>query len=60
MSVLWIPGEAKSGKSELAEATFVRLPVQKFYIATLPGTPENMDTIKKHVERRIGPFQRRS
>lgn len=51
-SVLWILGEAKSGKSELAEAIFARLPGKKFYVGTLPRTPENMDTIKKHVAQR--------
>ena len=51
-SVLWILGAAKSGKSELAEAIFARLQGKKFYIGTLPRTPENMDTIKKHVDQR--------
>ncbi|MFC1718459.1 bifunctional adenosylcobinamide kinase/adenosylcobinamide-phosphate guanylyltransferase [Candidatus Poribacteria bacterium] len=49
---LWILGEAKSGKSELAEAMFARLPGKKFYIGTLPGTSKNMGTIKKHVDQR--------
>jgi len=52
MSVLWILGEAKSGKSELAEAIFAHLPGKKFYIGTLPRTSKNMDTIKKHVDQR--------
>jgi len=52
MSVLWILGEAKSGKSELAEEIFARLPGKKFYIGTLPRTSKNMDTIKKHVDQR--------
>jgi len=52
MSVLWIIGEAKSGKSELAEEIFSRLPGNKFYIGTLPRTPRWMDTIKKHAARR--------
>jgi adenosyl cobinamide kinase/adenosyl cobinamide phosphate guanylyltransferase len=52
MSVLWILGEAKSGKSELAESIFERLPGGKFYIGTLPRTPRWMDTIRKHAERR--------
>ncbi len=52
MSVLWILGEARSGKSELAEEIFARLPGPKAYIGTLPRTPENMETICKHVERR--------
>ena len=50
--VLWILGEAKSGKSELAEAIFARLPGKKFYIGTLPRTSKNMGTIKKHVDQR--------
>jgi len=52
MNVLWILGEAKSGKSELAEAIFACLPGKKLYIGTLPRTPENMSTIKKHVDQR--------
>ncbi len=52
MSVLWILGEAKSGKSELAEAIFAHLPGKKFYIGTLPRTSKNMNTIKKHVNQR--------
>jgi len=52
MSVLWILGEAKSGKSELAEEIFARLPGKKFYIGTLPRTPKWMSTIKKHAARR--------
>jgi len=52
MGVLWILGEAKSGKSELAEEIFARLPGKKFYIGTLPRTPRWMDTIRKHAERR--------
>lgn len=51
-SVLWILGEAKSGKSELAGAIFALLPGKKFYVGTLPRTPENMDTIRKHVDQR--------
>jgi len=35
MTVLWIVGEAKSGKSELAEEIFARLPGKKFYIRNL-------------------------
>ena len=52
MAVLWILGEAKSGKSELAEEIFHRLPEWKLYIGTLPKTPENAETIRKHLERR--------
>jgi len=52
MSILWILGEAKSGKSELAEEIFARLPGKKFYIGTLPRTPRWMSTIKKHAARR--------
>jgi len=52
MSVLWILGEAKSGKSELAEAIFALLPGKKFYIGTLLRTPRWMSTIKKHAARR--------
>lgn len=52
MAVLWILGEAKSGKSELAEEIFTRLPGRKFYIGTFPRTPEHMDAIRKHAERR--------
>jgi len=52
MVVLWILGEAKSGKSELAEAIFTHLPGRKFYIGTLPRTPRWMDTIRKHEARR--------
>lgn len=52
MSTLWILGEAKSGKSELAEEIFARLPGKKFYIGTLPRIPRWMDTIKKHVDKR--------
>lgn len=52
MSVLWILGEAKSGKSELGEEIFHRLPGRKFYIGTLPKTPENAEQIRKHDERR--------
>jgi len=52
MSVLWIIGEAKSGKSELAEKIFTHLPGKKFYIGTLPRTPRWMETIKKHAARR--------
>lgn len=52
MSVLWILGEAKSGKSELGEEIFHRLPGRKFYIGTLPRTPENAEQIRKHDERR--------
>jgi len=52
MTVLWIVGEAKSGKSELAEEIFARLPGKKFYIGTLPRTPRWMSTIKKHANRR--------
>jgi adenosyl cobinamide kinase/adenosyl cobinamide phosphate guanylyltransferase len=35
MSVLWVLGEAKSGKSELGEAIFARLPGTKVYIGGL-------------------------
>jgi len=52
MSILWILGEAKSGKSELAEEIFARLPGSKFYIGTLPRTPQWMETIAKHAARR--------
>jgi len=52
MSVLWILGEAKSGKSELGEEIFHRLPGRKLYIGTLPKTPENAEQIRKHAERR--------
>jgi len=52
MSVLWILGEAKSGKSELGEEIFRRLPGRKLYIGTLPKTPENAEQIRKHAERR--------
>ena len=52
MSVLWILGAAKSGKSELAEEIFPLLPGRKVYIGTLPRTPENMGTIKRHVDQR--------
>ncbi|MCD6351740.1 MAG: bifunctional adenosylcobinamide kinase/adenosylcobinamide-phosphate guanylyltransferase [Armatimonadetes bacterium] len=52
MPCLWILGEAKSGKSELAEEIFARLPGVKLYIGTLPRTPENLATIEKHAERR--------
>jgi len=52
MGVLWVLGDAKSGKSELAEEFFARLPGKKFYIGTLPRTPRWMDTIRKHAERR--------
>lgn len=52
MSVLWILGEAKSGKSELAEEFFACLPGTKFYIGTLPRVPQWMDMIKKHADRR--------
>ncbi len=52
MSVLWILGEAKSGKSELAEEIFAHLPGKKFYIGTLPRTPRWMEAIRKHTERR--------
>lgn len=52
MSVLWILGEAKSGKSELGEGIFHRLPGRKLYIGTLPKTPENAEQIRKHDERR--------
>ena len=52
MSVLWILGEAKSGKSELAEEIFAHLPGKKYYIGTLPRIPKYMDMIKKHSKRR--------
>ena len=52
MGVLWILGEAKSGKSELAEEIFARLPGKNFYIGTLPRTHRWMSTIKKHADRR--------
>jgi len=52
VSVLWILGEAKSGKSELAEEIFHRLPGRKLYIGTLPKTPENAEQMRKHAERR--------
>jgi adenosyl cobinamide kinase/adenosyl cobinamide phosphate guanylyltransferase len=52
MSILWILGEAKSGKSELGEEVFQRLPGRKLYIGTLPKTPENAEQIRKHDERR--------
>jgi adenosyl cobinamide kinase/adenosyl cobinamide phosphate guanylyltransferase len=52
MSVLWILGEAKSGKSELAEEIFARLPGTKFYIGTLPRRPEWTEKINKHVNQR--------
>jgi len=52
MSVLWILGEAKSGKSELGEEIFLRLPGRKVYIGTLPRTLENAETIRKHGQRR--------
>ncbi len=57
MPVLWILGEAKSGKSELAEEIFARLPGTKFYIGTLPKTPQYEETIRKHAERRPGEWQ---
>ncbi len=57
MAVLWILGEAKSGKSELGEEILARLPGTKFYIGTLPRTPENMETIRKHVEQRPRDWQ---
>lgn len=52
MKVLWILGEGKSGKSELAEEIFAHLPGKKFYIGTLPRIPRWMDMIKKHSDRR--------
>ncbi len=52
MATLWILGEAKSGKSELAEAIFELLPGRKLYVGTLPPTPENVPTIQKHRARR--------
>jgi len=52
MVVLWILGEGKSGKSELAEAIFSLLPGEKFYIGTLPRTDKWMETIRKHAKRR--------
>jgi len=57
MSVLWIIGEAKSGKSELAEEFFARFPGRKIYIGTLPRIPRWMDTIKKHADRRPKDWQ---
>ncbi|MBM3241029.1 hypothetical protein FJZ31_32500 [Candidatus Poribacteria bacterium] len=57
MSVLWIIGEAKSGKSELAEEFFARFPGKKFYIGTLPRILRWMDTIKKHADRRPKDWQ---
>jgi hypothetical protein len=52
VGTFWILGEAKSGKSELGEEIFHRLPGRKFYIGTLPRTPENTEQIRKHTERR--------
>jgi len=52
MVVLWILGESKSGKSELAEAIFFSLPGEKFYIGTLPRIDKWIETIRKHAERR--------
>jgi adenosyl cobinamide kinase/adenosyl cobinamide phosphate guanylyltransferase len=52
MSVLWILGEAKSGKSELGEGIFARLPAARFYIGTLLRTPDSMHAISRHVASR--------
>jgi adenosyl cobinamide kinase/adenosyl cobinamide phosphate guanylyltransferase len=57
MTALWVVGEAKSGKSELAEEFFARLPGKKFYIGTLPRTPRWMEAIRKHAERRPEDWQ---
>jgi adenosyl cobinamide kinase/adenosyl cobinamide phosphate guanylyltransferase len=57
MGVLWILGEAKSGKSELGEEIFHRLLGTKFYIGTLPKTPENAAQIRKHGERRPSDWE---
>jgi len=53
MVILWILGEAKSDKSELAEAIFFPLPGKKFYVSTLPRTDKWMKTKRRLKEWKL-------